>query len=72
MSDKLVRVGIFGSTGSIGTQTLDVISQLQSSGVSCDVAALAAGNNMEKLAEQIAEFKPDYAWMSNASKLDQL
>jgi 1-deoxy-D-xylulose-5-phosphate reductoisomerase len=72
MSDKVVRVGIFGSTGSIGTQTLDVISQLQSSGVSCDVAALAAGNNMEKLAEQIAKFKPDYAWMSNASKLDQL
>ena len=72
MSDKIVRVGIFGSTGSIGTQTLDVISQLQSSGVSCDVAALAAGNNMEKLAEQIAEFKPDYAWLSNASKLDQL
>ena len=57
MSDKIVRVGIFGSTGSIGTQTLDVISQLQSSGVACDVAALAAGNNMEKLAEQIAEFR---------------
>ncbi|MEE2875966.1 MAG: 1-deoxy-D-xylulose-5-phosphate reductoisomerase [Chloroflexota bacterium] len=72
MWDKTVRVGIFGSTGSIGTQTLEVIGQLQSSNISCTVAALATGNNVEKLAEQIDLYKPDYAWISNESKLDKL
>jgi 1-deoxy-D-xylulose-5-phosphate reductoisomerase len=51
----LKSVAILGSTGSIGTNTLDVISHL------CDsfrVASLAAGRNWRLLAEQARTFQP--------------
>lgn len=44
---------ILGSTGSIGTQTLDVVRKL---GLS--VCALAANRNISLLENQIREFKP--------------
>ena len=47
-------VSILGSTGSIGTQTLDVVRTNQD----IKVAALAAGRNLQKLEEQIREFQP--------------
>ncbi len=53
------KIAILGSTGSIGTQTLEVVranSDLQ-------VAALAAGTNVEKMEEQVREFKPKLAVM---------
>ncbi len=55
------RVAILGSTGSIGSQTLDVISQ--SDGFS--VCALAAGSNGKLLAEQAKQFNPQYVALSN-------
>lgn len=48
-------VAILGSTGSIGTQTLDVIAQL---GEHFRVVSLAAGNNVELLGRQVARFDP--------------
>jgi 1-deoxy-D-xylulose-5-phosphate reductoisomerase len=48
-------ISILGSTGSIGCNTLKVIEHLQDS----RVVAMAAGRNMGKFAEQIAQFKPD-------------
>ena len=50
-------IAILGSTGSIGTQTLDVVRVNQD----IRVAALAAGRNIEKLEEQIREFHPKVA-----------
>ncbi|MBQ3531743.1 MAG: 1-deoxy-D-xylulose-5-phosphate reductoisomerase [Oscillospiraceae bacterium] len=47
------RLSILGSTGSIGTQALDVCRNLGYS-----VVALAAGNNAELLEKQAREFKP--------------
>ena len=47
------RVAILGSTGSIGTQALDVIAQQRDR---FDVVALAAGKQVEKLREQAAHF----------------
>lgn len=47
-------IAILGSTGSIGTQTLDVVRANQD----IKVAALAAGKNLRKLEEQIREFQP--------------
>ena len=47
-------ISVLGSTGSIGTQTLEVVRNNQD----IKVAALAAGSNAEKLAEQIREFSP--------------
>ncbi len=48
-------VSILGSTGSIGCNTLKVVRHLGD----IRVRAMAAGRNMAKFAEQIAEFKPD-------------
>lgn len=50
-------ISILGSTGSIGTQTLDVVRANQD----IRVAALAAGHNIRKLEEQIREFRPRLA-----------
>lgn len=50
-------VSLLGSTGSIGTQTLDVIRHNDDIGV----AALAAGSNIKALEAQIREFKPRLA-----------
>lgn len=52
------RVALLGSTGSIGTQTLDVVRALAADELRFDVVALAAGRNLERLAEQIRQFQP--------------
>ncbi|NQT05031.1 MAG: Gfo/Idh/MocA family oxidoreductase, partial [Dehalococcoidia bacterium] len=57
MIEKVKRVAVLGSTGSIGRQTLDVI---RTTPQRFRVVGLAAGKNLELLAEQIKEFKPEY------------
>lgn len=52
------RVAILGSSGSIGTQTLDVIDRLAASGRSFEVVALAARSSVEVLASQATRFRP--------------
>jgi 1-deoxy-D-xylulose-5-phosphate reductoisomerase len=52
------RVAILGSTGSIGTQALDVIARHPER---FDVVALAAGRNADLLAEQVRRFGPAVA-----------
>ena len=52
-------VSILGSTGSIGRQSLDIISRMP-----VQVAALTAGTNVEMLAQQCREFKPKLAVMA--------
>ena len=49
------RLAILGSTGSIGSQTLDVVRGLPDH---FSVVALAAGGNLDLLAEQVREFQP--------------
>lgn len=51
------KIGIIGSTGSIGTQTLDVIRELNRAGdFYFEVVALSAGSNAKLLARQAREF----------------
>ena len=52
-------IAILGSTGSIGTQTLDVVRALPGR---FKVIGLAAGRNMELLAQQVREFQPLMVW----------
>ncbi len=52
------RIALLGSTGSIGTQTLEVIRELNAAEPSFDVVALAAGQNLPRLGEQIRAFRP--------------
>ncbi|WP_031305823.1 1-deoxy-D-xylulose-5-phosphate reductoisomerase [Brevibacillus panacihumi] len=49
------RIALLGSTGSIGTSTLDVVAQHPEQ---FGVVALAAGTNVELLAEQVKTFRP--------------
>ena len=49
---------IIGSTGSIGTQTLDVVRTYPDH---FGVLALAAGKNVKKMEEQVREFHPKFA-----------
>ena len=60
-------VSILGSTGSIGRQSLDIISHL---GLS--VAALTAGTNAQRMAQQCREFRPKLAVMSTVEAADAL
>lgn len=59
MSEAIKRIAILGSTGSIGRQTLDVVRALPQR---FKVVALAAGKNVELLARQIDEFKPNFVY----------
>lgn len=55
------KISILGSTGSIGTQALEVIEQLADK---FEIIALTAGGNIDKLNEQIAKFHPKYVCVS--------
>ena len=64
-SDKK-RLAVLGSTGSIGTQTLDIVRSFPER---LRIIGLAAGTNIDLLAQQIEEFKPEL--ISIGSKKDQ-
>jgi 1-deoxy-D-xylulose-5-phosphate reductoisomerase len=51
------RLVILGSTGSIGTQTLDIVSAFPDR---FEIVALSCGSNIELLKKQISEFSPKY------------
>ena len=61
-------VSILGSTGSIGQQSLDVISRLPG----IRVAALTAGTSVERMARQCREFRPELAVMATKEAADEL
>ena len=63
------KIAILGSTGSIGTQTLDVV---RSHSDELEVVALAAGSNKERLKEQIREFHPELVSLSDEKKAQEL
>ena len=60
-------VSILGSTGSIGRQTLDIIDNLN-----IPVAALTAGSNAERMADQCRKYLPKLAVMSTQASAQQL
>jgi 1-deoxy-D-xylulose-5-phosphate reductoisomerase len=62
----LKKVTLLGSTGSIGTNTLDVVRRNQHR---FEIYALAAGRNFELLAKQIAEFHPSVVVVSEPDRL---
>ena len=61
-------VSILGSTGSIGRQSLDIIGRLPH----IRVAALTAGENAERMAEQCREFMPELAVMATQEGAEKL
>lgn len=63
------NVAILGSTGSIGTQTLDIISQNSSE---LNVVALSAGSNIVLLEKQIRQYKPTVVAVWDEDKAAEL
>lgn len=63
------NIGILGSTGSIGTQTLEVIKNMPGL---FDIKYLTAQNNIELLAQQAKEFLPEIVCIVNEKKYIEL
>ncbi|WP_330683274.1 1-deoxy-D-xylulose-5-phosphate reductoisomerase [Peptacetobacter sp.] len=63
------KISILGSTGSIGTQTLDVIRENPNE---FEAVAISANSNVKMILEQIEEFKPKYAVMYEEEKAEEL
>ena len=62
------KIAILGSTGSIGTQTLEVVRENKD----IEVLGLAAGNNIQLLEEQIREFQPKLVAVWSEEKAKEL
>lgn len=65
----MTNLVLLGSTGSIGCQTLE-IARMHPDKIK--IKGLAAGNNGELLARQIAEFKPEVAYIKNKSEYEKI
>ncbi len=64
----MMNISILGSTGSIGTQTLELVRNNKD----INVCALAAGSNVSLLEEQIREFKPRIACLYDEKAAESL
>lgn len=62
-------LAILGSTGSIGTNVLNVVDAFADR---LEVAGLAAGTNVERLAEQVARYRPRVVSVADAAALERL
>lgn len=65
----LERIAILGSTGSIGTSTLEVVRQHRDE---FEIVALAAGNNVERMIEQVREFSPTLVSMGTKEAAEEV
>ena len=68
-NDAVMRLVILGSTGSIGTSTLDVVGRHPER---FEVLALTAQRNVDRLFEQCQRFRPRYAAMADSSAAAEL
>jgi 1-deoxy-D-xylulose-5-phosphate reductoisomerase len=62
-------ITLLGSTGSIGTQTLDIVEHHPDK---FRIVGLAAGSNVEMLAKQVRQFRPEIVAIGNEAKLPEL
>lgn len=67
--EKQIRLAILGSTGSIGTQTLDVVRDYPDK---FRINVLTANSNVDLLARQAIEFNPEIVVVCNADKKNEL
>ena len=66
---SVINLAILGATGSVGEQALDVVRALPGR---VRVVALTAGNNVARLREQVAEFRPAAVWAQPGPQAAQL
>ena len=65
--NKKRKISIIGSTGSIGTQALEVIERLSDK---FEIIELAGGNNVELLKKQAEKFRPQYIYAAKPISVD--
>ncbi len=65
----MIGIAVLGSTGSIGTSTLDVVGRHPDR---FRIVALAAHRNAARLAEQILRWQPEYAALADARSMKEL
>lgn len=63
------KIAVFGSTGSIGTTTLKIVSE---NSKIFSVITLVAGCNVNKLIQQIKEFKPKHVYIQSKENADRI
>ena len=63
------KIGILGSTGSVGSQTLEIIDEYKNE---FELVFISGHSNIEKLNSQINKYSPKYACVSNNDILDQV
>lgn len=68
MGHEVVRIALAGSSGSIGTQTLDVVRACNAQGQQYEVVALGVGSSVDVLVEQALEFRPKVVAVADASR----
>lgn len=66
---EVKNIAVLGSTGSIGTQTLEVAREYSDR---LNVKVLAAGSNVDLIEKQIREFKPEIAVLFNKDRAEEL
>ena len=67
------KVSVLGSTGSVGTSTLDLMDQAEAAGSGAfQVEVLTGGNNIARLAEQARRWRPKLAVTADPSRLSEL
>ncbi len=66
-----MKISILGSTGSIGTQALEVAQELRGT-FDIDVVAISGNKNIKLLEEQIRKFRPTFAAVSDETAAKQL
>jgi 1-deoxy-D-xylulose-5-phosphate reductoisomerase len=70
---KLKTITVLGSTGSVGTSTLDLVARAMEHGsAQAEVVALTAGGNVALLAEQALRWRPKVAVIADESRLGEL
>lgn len=63
------KIAVLGSTGSIGTQTLEIVRERQGE---FEITALAAGSNIDLLEQQVTEFMPKLACLTKEEDAREL
>ena len=67
------KVSVLGSTGSVGTSTLDLMDQAEKAGSGAfEVEVLTGGNNIARLAEQALRWRPKLAVTADPARLSEL
>jgi 1-deoxy-D-xylulose-5-phosphate reductoisomerase len=71
LSSNLKKIGILGSTGSIGINSLEVIKNLNRNGFNIRITFLTSNNRIDLLAKQVDELHPETVFIQNQQKANE-